>query len=170
MTQTFKEMIAHDIAEETVWIFDRKEDLLRCVEEIEASSATPEKKLEGLEELWIEYEHLRDYDAPRRADFLVGPTYGIPITDDPTEIALLGGAIETHLGVLLAGSKWWLGSWWRRNSERLRFTISGGIEARYGGKYAFDHQGWFFGVGLSGEFSDNFVNLVTGASGAASKF
>ncbi len=177
LIQVFREMILEDIAAETEWLLDKKDELLGCLEELANSSEPPEKRLEGLDELWIEYEHLRDYDAPRRADVLIAPHYGIPITDEPTERALLGGGLETHLGVILLGSKWWgrwfglSGSgweWWREQSSRLRVTLSAGAESRYGGRYAFDVDGWFVGLGLSGEYSDDLFNLLTGASDAAS--
>lgn len=90
--------------------------------------------------------------VPRRQNLLFGPSLGIPLTNNPTDIFQLGASAEIGGG-------------------DLRFMASGGLVGRYSGPTYKDifAAGWFVGIALSGELGDELFHYFNGGSNLMSQ-
>jgi hypothetical protein len=82
-----------------------------------------------------------------RHNFLIGPSLGIPITQNPTDIFQFGASAEI-------------------GDEEFRIMASGGLVGRYQGANFKDvlAAGWFVGVALSGQIGDELFHYFNGGS------
>lgn len=108
-------------------------------------------KLRELRLIWEKYRKPAAKDNKRRHNFLLGPSYGIPLTKDVANAYLLGATAE------LGGASWGLSF-----NLGLRQQFDGGFPLK-------DAQGWYAGLGFSGELADDLLNLFTGAATAGAK-
>jgi hypothetical protein len=83
----------------------------------------------------------------QRHNFLIGPSLGIPLTQNPTDIFQLGGSAEI-------------------GGEPFRFMVNGGLVGRYQGATMKDvlAAGWFVGFALSGQLGDELFHYFNGGS------
>jgi len=90
-----------------------------------------------------------DRTLTTRHNLLFGPSIGIPMTSDPTDLLLAGGLLELGAG------------------RFFRLAATGGIQFEYGdpGKT----PGWFAGLALSGELGDDLFHLINGGLAGARK-
>ena len=129
------------------WLFNRAHELEQCLEELRgAITLTPPQKIELLDKLFEEYERLRNIVPAARHTILLGPLGGIPLSN--TDEFLYGFGAE--LG-------------W----ARFRLYLAGGFRSDYKARYGVNAVGWWGGIGLSGEFGDDLVHAIVGASEAA---
>ncbi|MDB4986237.1 MAG: hypothetical protein JWN04_1415 [Myxococcaceae bacterium] len=85
---------------------------------------------------------LQEGHATKRHNLLLGPALGIPVTQRPTRLVLLGALLE------LGGN------------DYFRAGVAGGIQVRYGD--ALGPPGWFAGLSLSGTFADDLFHIING--------
>jgi hypothetical protein len=123
------------------------------------SSAAPElsmsdelissaEELRGLLDAYRQLSH--SGESPRgRHTYLIGPAVVIPVQDITR---------EWMYGVVLEVGK-----------PFLRLTATGGFRLSYDNPYIVAPYGWFAGIGISGEFADDFFHWANGASSAAAK-
>jgi len=85
--------------------------------------------------------------VPKRHNLLLGPSLGIPLTKNPTEIFQLGASAEV-------------------GGKSFRIMASGGLVGRYSGGTYKDifAAGWFVGIALSGEMGDELFHYFNGGS------
>ena len=85
--------------------------------------------------------------VPKRHNVLLGPSLGIPLTKNPTDIFQLGASAEI-------------------GGKSFRVMASGGLVGRYSGPTYKDifAAGWFVGVALSGEMGDELFHYFNGGS------
>jgi hypothetical protein len=120
------------------------EDALSTLDEL-ASSA---EELRGLVDAYRQLSH-SDHAVRGRHNYLLGPAVMIPIQDI---------AREWMYGVVLEAGV-----------PAFRFTASGGFRVNYDNRYVVAPTGWYAGVGVSGEFADDFFHWANGAQAAATK-
>jgi hypothetical protein len=84
---------------------------------------------------------------PRRHNVMLGPSLGIPLTKNPTDIFQLGASAEI-------------------GGAAFRFMATGGLVGRYSGATYKDifAAGWFVGIALSGEIGDELFHYFNGGS------
>lgn len=82
-----------------------------------------------------------------RHNFLIGPSLGIPLTKNPTDIFQLGASAEI-------------------GDEAFRIMATGGLVGRYQGATYKDifAAGWFVGFALSGQIGDELFHYFNGGS------
>jgi hypothetical protein len=85
--------------------------------------------------------------APKRHNLLLGPSLGIPLTKNPTDIFQLGASVEV-------------------GGDAFRMMATGGLVGRYQGATWQDvfAAGWFVGVALSGQLGDELFHYFNGGS------
>jgi hypothetical protein len=88
----------------------------------------------------------KDESVTKRHAFLLGPTIGIPVTENPSDVVLAGALFET-------GYKW------------FRMSFTAGAKLRY--KSIEETPGWFAGIALSGQLGDDLTHLLNGGLSAA---
>lgn len=90
--------------------------------------------------------------VPRRQNLLFGPSLGIPLTKNPTDIFQFGASAEV-------------------GGDSFRFMASGGLIGKYSGPTYKDMfaAGWFVGIALSGEMGDELFHYFNGGSNLMSQ-
>jgi hypothetical protein len=85
--------------------------------------------------------------VPQRHNLMIGPSLGIPLTKNPTDIFQLGASAE--LGC-----------------SAFRFMATGGLVGQYQGATFKDvfAAGWFVGLALSGQLGDELFHFFNGGS------
>ncbi len=147
----FEDVLKRDIDDEGASA-SRSQELLDCLAELSASGADAAEKIQSLNDLWREYTLLAGAsDYKRRHNFLLGPSYAVPLTEEITRVYLLGLTAE------VGGSHWGVSA-----NVGLRYQYDAGAPIK-------DAQGWFVGLGLSGELTDDLLNVISGASSAGAK-
>jgi hypothetical protein len=109
-------------------------------------------KLHQLKAIWEKYKAASSGpNEKHRHNLLFGPSYGVPFTEDVARNYLLGVTAE------VGGQHWGLSA-----NAGLRHQFDNALPIR-------DAVGWYFGVGLSGELTDDLLNLLDGAATAGAK-
>lgn len=88
----------------------------------------------------------------KRHNFLIGPSLGIPLTKNPTDIFELG--LSAEMG-----------------NDNFRMMATGGLVGRYQGATYRDifAAGWFVGLALSGQIGDDVFHYFNGGSNLMSQ-
>jgi hypothetical protein len=127
--------------------FKEAEAMLGCLQRLKNSADSLKRRQAQLDAMWNEYELLAGDLPQRRHGFLLGPAAAIQV-NKPFDY-LYGVSAEF-------GRPW------------ARLMVTGGLRGSTS-NVAFRPIGWYVGLGLSGELADDLINLITGASAAASK-
>lgn len=149
LATAFEDVLRRDI-EEGGHADYRSRELLECLLQLTASDANAAEKVQSLDDLWREYVLLNGKQTyKRRHNLLVGPSYTVPLTEKITDLYLLGVSVEF-------------------GDEAWAVSLSGGLRNRYtAGTPVADAEGWYAGIGLSGELTEDLLDMLSGASAAA---
>lgn len=151
-----KDIVNRDVVQQS-YSSEESETLEKELNETTSSATTrsacdPKCRLSELKTLWEKYRLRSKGDLyKRRHNFLLGPSYGLPLTEDVTRVYLLGVTAE------VGGSAWGVSA-----NAGLRYQFDAGFPIK-------DAQGWYVGLGLSGELTDDLLDLFNGATTAAAK-
>lgn len=115
-----------------------------------ATIKTPDeyrKQLETLKsKLSTYFDKISKEGPPKRHNLLLGPSLGVPVTSDPTDLVLVGAHAEFAY-------------------RALRIGVSGGLQVSY--VDPFGPPGWYAGLAISGELGDDLLHFANGGLAAA---